>query len=489
MPAARGDALATVAFSASLTRPSVEQAAHHVRAVGVAMSETHQHVVAHLGDEHEAAVGGHAPAAPAVGRHHAYPARAHAARLPVHLHLHAALAAGVGVAYHPGHLRFGNRPAHVAEGKAAGNRGNGAEAVAVETVVAYVVGHVDDEELAHRGVHHAAEALAERTGEPHHAAHRQPDAPRGTLDVVRLGRLRLLLLLHVKLHLLHVVDARVGVLQRGFPEQLHRGAEGLVPQLVKPRGSVGRGLGHAAVVLRDVREHLGGARKRLHPRLEGDEVALELQPHRIGKPGLAEDQARAVVVKPFLVLPGKAADEVEVRLVVLADVAHGVAVLGVGQQPHARLGAQLPNDVGQRPVEPRVAVLAVLKQVGGGEARHAQAAPVEALLAGAHLGHHAEEERVAALPFVGEQALAQPFGAVLEPFDVPRARGVEVKQEFEAVVVVDGLVKFERLERVQPLAVDADGDVVVQCQHVVIAFRLWVWVLRMRRSAAAQVRG
>jgi len=29
------------------------------------------------------------------------------------------------------------------------------------------------------------------------------------------------------------------------------------------------------------------------------------------------------------------------------------------------------------------------------------------------------------------------------------------------VVVVDGLVKPERLERVQPLAVDADGDVVV----------------------------
>ena len=92
-------------------------------------------------------------------------------------------------------------------------------------------------------------------------------------------------------------------------------------------------------------------------------------------------------------------------------------------------------------------------------------------------------------PFVGEQALAQPFGAVLEVPDVPRARGVEVQQELEAVVVVDGLVKFERLERVQPLAVDADGDVVVQCQHVVIAFRLWGWVLRMRRSAAAQVRG
>ena len=226
---------------------------------------------------------------------------------------------------------------------------------------------VDNQELTHRGVGHAADALAERAGELDHAPHRQPDALGGALHVMGLGRLRLLLLLHVKLHLLHVVNPGVGVLQRGFPEQLHRGAERLVPELVKARGLVGRGLGHAMVVLRDVREYLGGTRKRLHPRLEADQVALELQPDRIGKFGLAENKTRAVVVKPFLVLPGKAADEVEVRLVVLADVSHGVTILRIGQKFDARLLAQFAHDVRQRPVKPRVAVLTVLEQVGGGE--------------------------------------------------------------------------------------------------------------------------
>ena len=368
MPTTGSDAFQMVLGKSANASPTVEQAAHHVRPVGVAMPETHQHVVANLGDEHEAAVRGHVLAAAAVGRHHAYPTRTHVARLPVHLDLDAALAVGVGVADDPSHLRLGNRPAHVANGKATGNRRYRTEAVAVEAVVANLVRDVDDQELAHRGVGHAADALAERAGELDHAAHRQPDALGGALHVMRLGRLRLLLLLHVKLHLLHVVDAGVGVLQRGFPEQLHRGAESLVPELVKTRGLVRRGLGHAMVVLRDVREYLGGTRKRLHPRLEADQVAFELQPDRIGKLGLAEDKTRAVVVKPFLVLPGKAADEVEVRLVVLADVSHGVTVLRIGQKLDARLLAQFANDVGQRPVKPRVAVLTVLEQVGGGEA-------------------------------------------------------------------------------------------------------------------------
>ena len=331
------------------------------------MPETHQHVVANLGDEHEAAVRGHVLAAAAVGRHHAYPTRTHVARLPVHLDLDATLAVGVGVADDPSHLRLGNRTTHVANGKATGDRRNRAEAVAVETVVADIVRDVDDQELAHRGLSHAADALAERAGELDHAAHRQPDAPRGTLDVMRLGRLRLLLLLHVKLHLLHVVNAGVGVLQRGFPEQLHRGAESLVPELVKARGLVRRRLGHAVVVLRDVREYLGGTGKRLNPSLEADQVAFELQPDRIGKLGLAEDKTRAVVVKPLLVLPGKAADEVEVRLVVLADVTHGVTVLRIGQKLDARLLAQFANDVRQRSVKPRVAVLTILEQVGAKE--------------------------------------------------------------------------------------------------------------------------
>ena len=331
------------------------------------MPETHQHVVANLGNENEAAVRGHVLAATIVGRHHAYPTRAHVACLPIHLDLDSPLAVGIGVADDPSDLSLGNRPAHVTNGKATGNRRYRAEAVAVETVVADIVRDVDNQELAHRGVGHAADALAERAGELDHAPHRQPDAPGGALHVMRLGRLRLLLLLHVKLHLLHVVNAGVGVLQRGFPEQLHRGAESLVAELVKARGLVRRRLGHAMVVLRDVREYLGGTRKRLNPRLEGDEVALELKPDRIGKLGLAEDKTRAVVVKPFLVLPGKAADEVEVRLVVLADVSHGVTVLGIGQKLDARLLAQFANDVRQRSVKPRVAVLAILEQVGAKE--------------------------------------------------------------------------------------------------------------------------
>ena len=347
--------------------PTVEKATHDIGPVGVAMPETHKHVVVHLGDEHEAAVRGHALATTAVGRHHAYPTRAHVARLPIHLDLDATLAVGVGVADDPSHLSLGNRPAHVAHRKATGDRRYRTEAVAVEAVVTDIVRDVDNQELTHRGVGHAADALAERAGELDHAPHRQPDALGGALHVMGLGRLRLLLLLHVKLHLLHVVNARVGVLQRGFPEQLHRGAESLVAELVKARGLVRRRLGHAMVVLRDVREYLGGTGKRLNPRLEGDEVALELKPDRIGKLGLAEDKTRAVVVKPFLVLPGKAADEVEVRLVVLADVSHGVTVLRIGQKFDARLLAQFANDVRQRPVKPRVAVLTVLEQVGGGE--------------------------------------------------------------------------------------------------------------------------
>ena len=271
------DTLATVVFSSSLTCPAVEEASHHVRPVGVAMPETHQHVVANLGDEHEAAVRRHALAAAAVGRHHAYPTRAHVARLPVHLDLDATLAVGVGVADDPSDLSLGNRPAHVTNGKAASDRRNRTEAVAVETVVADIVRDVDDKELAHRGVGHAADALAERAGELDHAPHRQPDALGGALHVMGLGRLRLLLLLHVKLHLLHVVNPGVGVLQRGFPEQLHRGAESLVPEFVKARGLVRRGLGHAMVVLRDVRENLGGTGKRLNSSLEADKVPLKYE--------------------------------------------------------------------------------------------------------------------------------------------------------------------------------------------------------------------
>ena len=73
----------------------------------------------------------------------------------------------------------------------------------------------------------------------------------------------------------------------------------------------------------------------------------------------------------------------------------------------------------------------------------------------------AKEKRRAVGPFVGKQALAEPFGTVLEALDVPLAHGVEVQRKLEAVVVVDRLVKPERLEGVKTLAVDADGDVVV----------------------------
>ena len=277
MPTTGSDAFQMVLGKSSCSRSSIEQTSHHVRPVGVAMPETHQHMVANLGDEHETAVRGHVLAAAAVGRHHAYPTRTHVARLPIHLDLHATLAVGVGVADDPSDLSLGNRPAHVANGKATGDRRYRTEAVAIEAVVADLVRDVDNEELTHRGLSHAADALAERAGELDHAAHRQPDAPGGTLDIMRLGRLRLLLLLHVKLHLLHVVDARVGVLQSGLHEQLHRGTESLVAEFVKARGLVRRRLGHAMVVLRDVREYLGGTGKRLNPSLEADKVPLKYE--------------------------------------------------------------------------------------------------------------------------------------------------------------------------------------------------------------------
>ena len=277
MPTTGSDAFQMVLGKSTNARPTVEKAAHDIGPVGVAVPETHKHVVANLGDEHEAAVRRHALAAAAVGRHHAYPTRTHVARLPIHLDLDTTLAVGIGVADDPSDLSLGNRPAHVAHRKATGDRRYRTEAVAVEAVVADIVRDVDDQELTHRGVGHAADALAERTGELDHAPHRQPDALGGTLHVMRLGRLRLLLLLHVKLHLLHVVDAGVGVLQRGFPEQFHRGAESLVAELVKALGLVRRGLGHAMVVLRDVREYLGGTGKRLNPSLEADKVPLKYE--------------------------------------------------------------------------------------------------------------------------------------------------------------------------------------------------------------------
>ena len=114
MTTARTDTLATVAFSSALTSPSVKQASHHVRPVGVAMPETHQHMVANLGDENEAAVRGHVLAATIVGRHHVYPTRAHVACLSIHLDLDSPLVVGIGVADDPSNLSLGNRLAHVA---------------------------------------------------------------------------------------------------------------------------------------------------------------------------------------------------------------------------------------------------------------------------------------------------------------------------------------------------------------------------------------
>ena len=226
------------------------------------------------------------------------------------------------------------------------------------------------------------------------------------------------------------------ILQGRFLEHLHRGLEGLAARAVESRGLVRRVFCHAVVVFRQVGEHPGGPGQRLHARLERGERRVELQLHGLGFPRHPENQLGAVVVQPLLVLLGQPPDEREVRFPVLADVPHGLVVFGLHLRLHARLGAQLPDNLAQRAAEPRVAALAVLKQVGGGIARHAYLSAVQVLPAGVHLRDDPDEQERFRLPSLDLYALAQPFRTVFQGL----GRHLEVQGELKAVMVVDGLV-------------------------------------------------
>ena len=471
--AARADALVAVALANANARAGVVQATHDVRSVRVAKSETHQHKVAHLGHKQVPAALRSPFATAAVGRHHPDPVRTHAVGLPVHPHLYAPHPLRVFVAHHHGHLRLGHRMARVFHGKAVRHRRDGLEAPDVGAVLADAVPDLDHEVLAHRGLGQAADALAEGARYLHHAADREPPPPNPALDVMRIGRLGGLFPPHVHLHLLHVVHPRAGVLQRGNFEHAHRCHESAIAREVQSRRPVGRVLDHAQVVRRQIGEHRGGTGQRLHASLEPGHVPIQFQTHRIRTLRLAEHQARTVVIQPLVVVMGKPADKREVRLVVLAYVIQPQPVLGIGHEANPCLGAQLADDLLQGTSQPRAEARSVLQQVRRGMPAHQQRAPVEALLADAHLRDHPEKDRGVIPVGVHQHALAEPFGAVSEPFHVPLAHRVGVKRQLEAVVVAHGLVQVQRPESVQPPVVYAHHDVVPnEACHVSIVFQV-----------------
>ena len=238
------------------------------------------------------------------------------------------------------------------------------------------------------------------------------------------------------------MHARVGILQGRFLEHLHRGLEGLAARAVEPRGFVRRVFSHAVVVFRQVGEHPGGPGQRLHAHLERGERRVELQLHGLGLLRLPENQLDTVVIQPLLVFLGQPPDEREVRFPILADVPNGLVVFGLHLRLHARLPAQLLDNLAQRAPEPRVAALAVLQQVGGGIARHADMAAVQVLPTGVHLRDDPDEQGRLRLPPLDLYALAQPFRTVFQGL----GRHLEVQGELKAVMVVDGLVQPERLE-------------------------------------------
>lgn len=95
----------------------MEQAAEHKRAVGVVIPKRHHHLVALLGNENEAAVGGYLVANPCVGSEYPYPRGLHAAGLPAHPDLDATEMLGVVVADDSGLLRLRYREGNVGAGK------------------------------------------------------------------------------------------------------------------------------------------------------------------------------------------------------------------------------------------------------------------------------------------------------------------------------------------------------------------------------------
>ena len=433
------------------------------------MSETQQHLVANLGNEHETAVGAHVSALARVGRHHAYPTRVHAALLPVHADLDTAVALRVGIAGDRRHLRLSHGHRHTGARKGLNRRGNGLEAVAVVAALTHLVDDLGDDEVAQALPGQLADTLKEGAVEADDGAHTELGHMALGSDVVGLCGVGCLLAAHVFNQLGLRVDAGKRVLARRPAVHAQRGAEGLARKLVVAVGKVGRGLVHLTVGRGMVGEHLLGTGKRLQAYLKGRERRAVLQFHRLrGVLGTAEDERGAVIVHPLLVLEGKTADEVEVRLVVLADVVELLPVGGVQSQLHIRLPAERPHHVADGLIEPREAARSRLHAVGGGVARDENEAKVAALSVKAHVSHHTQEDGL--VGGMDRDGLSEPLGAAADIVYVAVAARLEVDAEVETVVAADALLEAQGLQRGKTGVTDADGDGGLGNGHWLVVF-------------------
>ena len=211
------------------------------------MSEAQQHLVANLGNEHEAAVGAHVAALARVGRHHAYPACMHAALLPVHADLDTAVAIRVGIAGDRRHLRLSHGHRDTGARKRLHGRGNGLEAVAVVAALTHLVDDLGDDEVAQALPGQLTDTLQEGAVEADDRAHTELGHMTLGGDVVGLCGVGRLLAAHVLDELGLRVDAGKRVLARRPAVHAQRGAEGLARKLVVPVGKVGGGLVHLTV--------------------------------------------------------------------------------------------------------------------------------------------------------------------------------------------------------------------------------------------------
>jgi len=194
-----------------------------------------------------------------------------------------------------------------------------------------------------------------------------------------------------------------------------------------------------------VGEHLLGTGKRLQPYLKGRQRRAVLQLHRLrGVLGAAEDERGAVIVHPLLILEGKTADEVEVRLVILADVVELLPVGRIQSQLHIRLPAERPHHLANGLLEPREAARSRLHAVGGGVARDEDEAKVAALAVKAHVGDHTQEDGL--VGGMDRDGLSEPLGAAADVVDVAVAARLEVDAEVETVVAADALLEAQGLQ-------------------------------------------
>ena len=218
-----------------------------------------------------------------------------------------------------------------------------------------------------------------------------------------------------------------------------------------------------------VGEHLLGTGKRLQAYLKGRERRAILQFYRLRRIlGAAEYERGAVIVHPLLILEGKTADEVEVRLIVLADVVELLPVGGVQSQLHIRLPAERPHHVADGLIEPREAARSRLHAVGGGVARDEDEAKVAALSVKAHVSDHTQEDGL--VGGMDRDGLSEPLGAAADVVDVAVAARLEVDAEVEAVVAADALLEAQGLQRGKTGFTDTDGDGGLGNGHWLVVF-------------------